>query len=132
MPASGRSAVAPLVHPSLYQVNTRVWLTALSAALGRPTKLDDIPDAELDRFATLGFDRVWLLGVWQTGKAGQAVSRADAEWRKEFEQTLPDLREDDIAGSGFAITAYSVPVALGGDAALGRLRERLAKRAASS
>ncbi len=115
-------------YPSLYQVNTRVWLTDLARALGRPATLDDIPDAELDRLAASGFDWVWLLSVWQTGEAGRQVSRANPEWRREFEATLPDLREDDIAGSGFAITAYRVADHLGGDAALARLRKRLQKR----
>ena len=49
--------------PSLYQINTRVWLTELSHALGRPATLDDIQDAELDRLATMGFDWIWLLSV---------------------------------------------------------------------
>ncbi len=31
-------------YPSPYQINTRVWLTELSRALGRPATLDDIPD----------------------------------------------------------------------------------------
>ena len=115
-------------HPSLYQVNTRVWLTSLSQALGRQATLDDIPDAELDRLAGMGFDWVWFLSVWQTGRAGQSVSRANVAWRREFEETLPDLREEDIAGSGFAITGYVVPASLGGDAALSRLRQRLAQR----
>ena len=85
----------------LYQINTRVWLTELSRALGRPATLDDIPDAELDRLAEMGFDWVWLLSVWQTGPAGQAgLAHAIPEWRQEFEETLPDLREDDIPGSG--------------------------------
>lgn len=44
--------------------------------------------------------------MWQTGEAGKRVSRADPEWRKEFQETLTDLREEDIAGSGFAITGY--------------------------
>ena len=114
--------------PSLYQINTRVWLTELSRKLGRAATLDDIPDAELDRLAERGFDWVWFLSVWQTGPAGQRVSRANPEWRKEFQETLPDLREEDIAGSGFAITSYAVPANLGGDAALDRLRRRLAKR----
>src|SRR3989454_8489484 len=91
-------------YPSLYQINTRVWLTERSRALGRPATLDDVPDAELDRAAEMGFDWVWLLSVWRTGPAGQRVSRANREWRREFEETLPDLREEDIAGSGFAIT----------------------------
>jgi hypothetical protein len=115
-------------YPALYQLNTRVWLTELSRGLGRPATLDDIPDAGLDRFAALGLDWVWMLSVWQTGPAGQRVSRSNPEWRKEFEETLPDLREEDIPGSGFAITGYVVHPALGGDAALARLRERLGKR----
>jgi glycosidase len=115
-------------YPSLYQINTRVWLTELSQKLGRRATLDDIPDADLDRLAELGFDWVWFLSVWQTGLAGQQVSRSNPEWRKEFQETLPDLREEDIAGSGFAITGYTVHKALGGDAALARLRERLRQR----
>ena len=115
-------------YPSLYQINTRVWLTELSRRLGRPATLDDVPDAELDRLAAMGFDWVWLLSVWQTGPAGQRVSRSNPEWRREFEETLPDLREEDIAGSGFAITGYTVHDGLGGDAALARLRERLRQR----
>ena len=114
--------------PSLYQVNTRVWLTELARSLGRPATLDDVPDAELDRFAALGFDWIWLLSVWQTGPGAQQISRSHAEWRHDFEETLPDLREEDIAGSGFAITGYTVHKSLGGDAALARIRERLRRR----
>jgi hypothetical protein len=113
---------------SLYQINTRVWLTELSRKLDRPAALDDVPDAELDRLAQLGFDWLWFLSVWQTGPACQRVSQTHPEWRKEFQETLPDLREDDIAGSGFAIVGYSVPENLGGDVALARLRERVRKR----
>jgi hypothetical protein len=115
-------------YPSLYQINTRVWLTELSRSLGWPVTLDDIPDAELDRLAEMGFDWIWLLSVWQTGRAAQQVSRSNPEWRKEFRETLPDLREEDIGGSGFAITGYTVHADLGGDAALARLRERLRER----
>ena len=115
-------------YPSLYQVNTRVWLTELSQQLGRTATLDDVSDAELDRLAELGFDWMWLLSVWQTGLAGQRVSRGNLEWRKQFEETLTDLRAEDILGSGFAITGYTVHAQLGGDAALARLRERLRAR----
>ncbi len=115
-------------YPSLFQINIRVWLTALASQLGRPATLDDVPDAELDRLAGAGFEWVWLLSVWQTGLASQRVSRSIPELRHEFEATLPDLREEDIAGSGFAITGYSVHTSLGGDAALARVRDRLRKR----
>jgi glycosidase len=115
-------------YPLLYQVNTRVWLTDLSRQLGRPATLDDIPDADLDHFAQSGFDWVWFLSVWQTGAAGQRISRSHPEWRKEFHETLHDLRDADIAGSGFAIADYTVHALLGGNAALARLRERLHQR----
>ncbi|HSE13679.1 MAG TPA: alpha-amylase family glycosyl hydrolase [Rudaea sp.] len=117
-----------VLHPSLYQINTRVWLTALSEELGRPATLDDIPDAELDRLARAGFDWIWFLSVWRTGPASRRISLENSGWRKEFKDTLPDLRDEDIGGSGFAIVAYSVAGALGGDAALARLRQRLARR----
>ena len=68
----------PPLYPSLYQINTRVWLTGLAAQLGRPATLDDIPDAELDRLKANGFDWIWYLSVWQTGDAGRQVSRSQA------------------------------------------------------
>lgn len=120
--------MAAIKYPSLYQINTRVWLTELSRSLGRPATLDDIPDVELDRLASMGFDWVWFLSVWRTGVAGQQVSRSNPDWRQEFHETLPDLRDEDIPGSGFAITGYTVHENLGGDAALARLRERLRQR----
>jgi glycosidase len=115
-------------YPSLFQINTRVWLTELSQKLGRPAKLDYIPEAELDSLAALGFDWVWFLSVWQTGPAAQAISRAHPEWRRDFAETLPDLKDEDIAGSGFAIQNYTVHRDLGGAAALAVLRQRLQKR----
>jgi hypothetical protein len=120
--------MAPPLYPALYQINTRVWFTALSRKLGRTATLDDIPDAELDRLAEQGLDWVWMLSVWQTGPAGQLVSRSNLDWRWEFLETLPDLGDEDILGSGFAITCYTVHERLGGDAALARLRRRLAQR----
>jgi glycosidase len=103
-------------------------LTELSRKLGRTATLDDIPDAELDRIAEMGFDWVWFLSVWQTGLAAQAISRANPEWLREFAKTLPDLKDEDIAGSGFAIQNYTVHRDLGGVAALARLRQRLQER----
>ena len=120
--------MSELRYPALYQINIRVWLTAVSGALGRRATLDDVPDTELDRLAGLGFDWVWLLSVWQTGPAARAISRANGEWRREFTETLPDLTEEDIAGSGFAIQSYTVHRDLGGAAALARLRRRLRQR----
>ena len=115
-------------YPSLFQINTRVWLERLSREAGKRVTLADIDDTTIDRFAAQGFDWIWLLSVWQIGTAGRAVSRSHPEWRAEFHAALPDLTEDDICGSGFAITAYRVSDALGGETGLARFRERLARR----
>src|SRR6187401_3357597 len=115
-------------YPSLYQINTRVWITDIASKIGRPATLDDIPDNELDRLAEMGFDWIWFLSVWCTGEVAQKISRNNPEWRYDFVNTLPDLKEEDIAGSGFAITGYYVHPVLGGDEALKRLHARLQKR----
>ena len=115
-------------YPSLFQINTRVRLSELSAALGRRATLDDVPDAELDRLAHDGFDFVWFLGVWQTGEAARRVSASNPEWLAEYHRVLPDLRDADVTGSCFAVKDYHVHVDFGGDEALARLRGRLHRR----
>ncbi len=55
--------MADLRYPSLHQINTRVWLTELSRALGNRAARDGIPDTELDRLAALGFNRSWFLSA---------------------------------------------------------------------
>ncbi len=120
-------AIAPR-YPSLLQINSRVWVERLSRAAGRRLTLADIDDATVADIAAQGFDWVWLLSVWQTGAAGRAVSRGTPQWQAEFRAALPDLTEDDICGSGFAITGYTVNDTLGGEAALARLRQQLAAR----
>jgi hypothetical protein len=117
--------IETFLYPSLFQINTRVYLTGLSKELGRQATLDDIPNEKLIRLKALGFDWIWFLSVWTTGPEGQRISREPAGWRKEFEETLPDLTDDDIGGSGFAIAAYEVSPALGGKKALERLRKRM-------
>jgi glycosidase len=115
-------------YPSLFQINTRVWLQRLSREAGKPITLAHIDDSTIEGFAEQGFDWIWLLSAWQIGAAGRAVSRGNSQWRAEFEAILPDLIEDDICGSGFAITAYTVSKALGGEAALAQFRGRLARQ----
>jgi glycosidase len=114
--------------PLLYQINTRVLLQERGVALGRRATLDDFPDAFLDDIAALGFQWVWLLGIWQTGEAGRQISRSNPKLVDECRRVLPDLVPDDICGSPFAITDYTVHEDFGGDRALRRLRERLARR----
>lgn len=113
------------MHPTLYQLNTRVHLTRLARQLGRPSTLDDLPDSLFSELAHHGFHWVWLLSVWRTGPFAASISRSHPAWREEFQHSLPDLEEADIGGSGFAITEYAVHPDLGGPAALQRVRQRM-------
>lgn len=115
-------------YPLLYQVNTRVWIQLLSKQLNRQATLDDIPNAALDEIASLGFDWVYFLGVWQMGDAGRAVSLSNPEWLEEYRQLLTDLSDEDVCGSCFAIKDYRVSDRMGDNAAMERLRDRLHQR----
>lgn len=115
-------------YPLLYQVNTRVWIQLLSKQLNRLATLDDIPDTALDEIASLGFNWVYFLGVWQIGEAGRAVSLSNPEWLEEYQQLLIDLSDDDVCGSCFAIKDYRVSDRMGGNAAMERLHARLQQR----
>ena len=114
-------------YPSLYQINTRVWLTELSRSLGRPATLDDIPDAELDRLAESGL-RLGLVPERLADRPGRPARLAN---KPGVAQGVPGDAARPARGrhpgSGFAITGYTVHQSLGGDAALARLRERLAR-----
>ena len=115
-------------YPSLYQVNTRVYLSQLAAESGRAATLDDVPDQALDEWAASGFDLIWFLGVWQTGAAGRRVSASNPGWLEEYRRVLPDFQMSDVCGSCFAIQDYRVHDDFGGDGALARLRQRLRDR----
>ena len=64
---------------------------------------DELADEHLPRLAALGFDWIWLIGIWRMGPAGVVLSRKYAP---------------DFEGSPYAIAAYEVEPLLGGEAAL--------------
>lgn len=115
-------------YPSLYQINTRVLLARLSKQLNRPATLDDIPNAFLDECVTAGFEWLYFLGIWQTGTIAPQISRSNPIWLEEYRHTLPDLKDEDICGSCFAVVGYKVHSDMGGNTAAERLRDRLHQR----
>ncbi len=117
-------------HPTLYEIDTRAWLDMLGRRVqaGAPLTLVEVPDEELDRLKELGFDWVWLLGVWTIGRAGGEVSRAQPGLVRHGRDLLPDYRVEDLAGSIFAVQAYEVAPAFGGAAGLRAIRNRLRDR----
>lgn len=113
------------MFPTLLQVNLRFILGELAARLGRRVTLDDVDDEDLRHAAARGFDWVWLMGVWQTGEAGRQASLTSADLRSCYCEALPDVTDDDVCGSPFAVKQYAVHADFGGDEALARLRDRM-------
>ncbi|MHC4779626.1 MAG: alpha-amylase family glycosyl hydrolase [Planctomycetota bacterium] len=113
--------------PVLYEVNTWVWLSELSARAGTPVKLGDIPTDEIERIASLGFDGLWLMGVWTRSEAGRRIALEHPGLKGEYQRALPDYSPDDVVGSPYAVRAYQVDPALGTDVGLAWLRGRLAE-----
>jgi hypothetical protein len=123
--------LASTSHPIVYEVNTRVLVRELEQRTGERVTLGTIPDAVLDEWADFGFDAVWLMGVWTTGDIGVAIARSHEGLQTEFRHALPDYRTEDIVGSPYAVKAYTVAAALGGDQGLLHLRKRLRDRGLS-
>ena len=90
-----------------------VWLAQLTAWYGTSvTRLDEVPDAALADVAADGFDTLWLVGVWERSAASREIKRLQGI--------------DAPLGSAYAVHDHVVAASLGGEEALGRLRERAA------
>jgi Alpha amylase, catalytic domain len=115
-------------YPTLYEINTWVWLTDLAARNGFPVDLSSVPPAEWDAIATYGFDAVWLMGVWERSPAGIAIANQNEHLLADFRQALPDFQLEDNVGSPYCIRRYVVDKHLGGAEGLARARKELARR----
>ena len=117
-------------QPVVYEVNTAVWLDALSRAAGRPVTLADVPARDWEAITPPGVDAVWLMGVWERSPAGLALATANTELRASFRDALPDVRTEDVMGSPYCVRRYVVDAAFGGPEALAVARATLAARGA--
>src|SRR5215831_8427045 len=82
-------------YPSLYEINTCVWLSDLSNKYGKNITLSSVPSAEWDAIAEYGFDAVWLMGVWERSPAGVAIANQNQGLLEDFRRALPDFQSKD-------------------------------------
>ncbi len=115
-------------HPLIYEINTWVWLEELGRKSSRSVTLESVPDEEWDRMASLGFDAVWLMGVWERSPEGIRISMGDDGLCQDFRRALPDFTERDNVGSPYCVRRYRVDAHLGGPKGLAVARKRLAER----
>ncbi|MDX1690441.1 MAG: alpha-amylase family glycosyl hydrolase [Acidimicrobiia bacterium] len=91
--------------------STYVWLDQLSKRHGRAiTRLDEIPDEELDALAAGGFTGLWLIGLWERSEASRRIKRRRGDAEAE--------------ASAYALYDYEIAAELGGHEAYERLRDR--------
>jgi glycosidase len=95
--------------------NTYVWLDQLSRKYERAiTRLDQIPDEELDMLAARGFTGLWLIGLWERSAASQHIKQM--------------MGDGEAVASAYSLHAYDIAGDLGGWDALGNLRWRAWQR----
>ena len=112
-------------NPSIYQINTCVWLKQLSEQYGYSIDLTNVPDEALDELAGYHVDSIWMMGVWQRGDATRTSA---LRYIHEYRTALDDIEEMDVTGSAYAIHRYEVEPAFGGREGLSQLRWRLGER----
>lgn len=114
-------------HPLIYEINTWVWLNELSRQRGERITLASVPDSEWKTIASLGFDTVWLMGVWERSPVGVRIARDYGPFQEEFPRILPNYNPDeDLVGSPYCVHRYRVDQHLGGPEGLATARKQLA------
>ncbi|MBQ1198071.1 MAG: alpha-amylase, partial [Spirochaetaceae bacterium] len=89
-----------------------VWLNQLSEKYKRPiTRLDQIPDEELDTLAQEGFTGLWLIGLWERSWGSKRIKQI--------------CGNPEAAASAYSLHDYDIAGDLGGWEALDNLRKRL-------
>lgn len=114
--------------PKIYEINTAVYLHALGQSLGGHVTLNDIPDSAIDHLAELGFNTVWLMGVWQRSDKAIEVNKSDIGFMEMLANFLPEFTHEDLIGSAYSIKEYVVNPDFGGDEAMLSFRKRLNDR----
>jgi glycosidase len=92
-----------------------VWLYQLSKKYNREiSRLDQIPDEELDILRDQGFTGLWLIGLWERSTASRTIKQL--------------CGNPEAAASAYSLEDYEIAGNLGGWDALSNLRTRLWQR----
>lgn len=95
--------------------NTLVWLDQLSKKYGREiTRLDQIPDQEIDQLAAWNINTLWFIGIWERSTASKKI--------KQF------CGNPDATSSAYSLFSYEIAQAVGGEEAFNQFKARCAAR----
>ena len=95
--------------------NAYVWLDQLSRKYQRAlTRLDQVPDMELDSLRRWGITGLWLIGLWERSPASQKIKQMRGN--------------PEAVASAYSLFSYDIAADLGGEEAYQGLRERAWRR----
>jgi glycosidase len=115
-------------HPHLYEINTYSWLERMAAQLNRTVQLEDVPDSAWDSIAALGFDAVWLMGVWRRSPESRRIALEDPANPPQYDRALPGWKPSDVIASPYAVAAYVPDARIGTWDSIDRVRNKLHAR----
>ncbi len=115
-------------HPHLFEIAAWPWLERLSRQQGRLLTLADVREEYWDDLVRLGFDCVFLMGVWRRSAIGREIARTDHGLIAAYDRVLPGWTDADVVGSPYCIQGYEPDDRMGGwhglDAVHRQLRDR--------
>jgi len=115
-------------HPHLFEINTWTWLEQLSAQSGHATKLADVPDDKWDALAKMGFNVIWLMGVWRRSAESRRIMVEDPANFPQFERALPGWKPEDVISSPYSVAEYFPDPRIGNWDSLDLVRDKLHAR----
>ena len=91
--------------------NTYVWLDQLSKKYKRDiTRLDQVPDEELEMLARWGITGIWFIGLWERSQASRKIKQM--------------MGQEEAVASAYSLYDYTIASDFGGDQALENLKAR--------
>ncbi|HVC00466.1 MAG TPA: alpha-amylase family glycosyl hydrolase [Candidatus Dormibacteraeota bacterium] len=112
----------------MIEIPAWAWLEELSHPQGKKLTLGQVPDAEWDRLREMGFDLVWLMGIWQRSPQARLEFRSDANRFSEYDRALPGWKLEDIVGSPYAVQDYRPDPRIGDWRQIDGVRRKLRAR----
>ncbi len=112
-------------NPHLIEINTRLWLNQLRKKYSEDITLSTVPEEELLKIKHLGFDIIWLMGVWAPSPASALIAKKDPEILEAAKEIIPKFNKDKIGASPYSIFEYKLNSHLGFEWEIKALKERL-------
>ena len=81
------------MNPSLYQINTRVWIKRF-----KEQKLNCIPNEYWQNLKNSGIEYVWLLGIWKICPSTIEKYCFEEDLVKSYSKALKNWKKEDKIG----------------------------------